>query len=455
MSFFSQMLAPRQRRAIAFAEPFWQGWFPASRSGQNVTVESALQVTAVLACVRVIAEGIAQVPLKLYKERDDGGSDPVKKHPLYRLLYRKPNAWQTSFEFREMLAAHTCLAGRFVCFKNIVRGQIRELIPFMPHEVCVEVDQYRRPVYRVSSEITGKTQDFPPESIWHLKGFSWNGYDGLKPLQLAREAIGLAMATEEAHALMHANGAQATGLYSVEDKLLPGQYESLRNWIEKNMTGENRFRPMILDRSAKFTPTSMTGVDSQHLETRRHQIEEICRSFKVFPQMIGYTDKTATFASAEAFFLAHVVHTLMPWYTRIEQSIDCNLLTDEDLDNGIYAGFNANALMRGAARDRAEYYFRLWQMGALNANEIRAYEEQNPYPGGDIYRAPTNMGDASDPDLGMQANPAGTQPAKQRPQQRGRFDVGRVLSALNEARIRGAASQLDEVLAELQTEPQE
>jgi HK97 family phage portal protein len=413
VSFLSKMMAPRQRRAQAFTEPFWSGWFPASRSGQNVTVETALQVTTVLACVRVIAEGIAQVPLKLYKERDDGGSDPAKDHPLYRVLYRRPNPWQTSFEFREMLAAHVCLAGRFVAFKNVVNGKIRELIPFLPHEVCVDVDQFRRPVYRVSSEITGQSQDFPAEAIWHVKGLSWNGYDGLKPLQLAREAIGLAMATEEAHALMHANGAQSTGIYSVDDKLLPDQFLALRNWVEKNMTGEARFRPMILDRGAKFVPTSMTGVDSQHLETRRHQIEEVCRIFRCAPLMVGYSDKTATYASAEQMFLAHVVHCLAPWYERIEQSIDCNLLSERDLDDGIYAKFNANALMRGAARDRAEYYFRLWQMGALNANEIRAYEEQNPYEGGEIYRAPVNMGDASDPELGMPSNPAGAAPAQQ------------------------------------------
>jgi HK97 family phage portal protein len=412
VSFLSRMMAPRQRRAQAFTEPFWSGWFPASRSGQNVTVETALQVTTVLACLRVIAEGVAQVPLNLHRKRKAGGSDVADDHPLHWLLSTRPNAWQTSFEFFEQLVFHTALCGRFIAFKNVVRGEVKELIPFLPHEVCVDVDQFRRPIYRVSSEITGQSQDFPASAIWHVKGPSWNGVDGLKPLQLAREAIGLAMATEEAHALMHANGAQATGIYSVDDKLLPDQFLALRNWVEKNMTGDARFRPMILDRGAKFMPTSMTGVDAQHLETRKHQIEEICRAFKCFPQMIGHTDKTATFASAEAFFLAHVVHCLSPWYRRIEQSINANLLTDTELRDGLHSKFNPNALMRGAARDRAEFYFRLWSMGALNANEIRALEDQNPYEGGEIYRAPVNMGDASDPELGspsMQPGAGGTQ----------------------------------------------
>jgi HK97 family phage portal protein len=152
---------------------------------------------------------------------------------------------------------------------------------------------------------------------------------------------------------------------------------------------------MILDRGAKFISTTMTGVDAQHLETRKLQIEEIARAFRVFPQMIGYSDKTATFASAEAFFIAHVVHTLMPWYRRVESSINVNLLGKKAVQAGYFAKFNANALLRGSAADRAAFYQSLWNMGALNANEIRELEDMNPYEGGNTYRVQLNMADAA------------------------------------------------------------
>jgi len=137
----------------------------------------------------------------------------------------------------------------------------------------------------------------------------------------------------------------------------------------------------------------MNGVDSQHLETRRFQIEEVCRAFRVMPIMIGHPDKTATYASAEQMFLAHVVHTLSPWYERIEQSADVNLLTKEEQDAGYYVKHLTNALMRGAAKDRAQFYWQMRQMGAINADEIRAFEEMNPREddGGKEFWTPGNM----------------------------------------------------------------
>jgi HK97 family phage portal protein len=199
------------------------------------------------------------------------------------------------------------------------------------------------------------------------------------------------MASEESHALLHANGGQPGGLYSVEGQLGADQYEKLRSWIEKQITRGNRFKPFVLDRGAKWTPTTMNGVDSEHINTRKHQIEEICRAFRVMPIMIGQSDKAATYASAEQMFLAHVVHTLSPWYERIEQSIACNLLSQSDNQLGYYAKFIPNALMRGAAKDRSEFYYKMWSMGALSPNDIRALEDTNPYEGGENYYTPANF----------------------------------------------------------------
>jgi len=360
-----------------------------SKSGKAVTIDTALDVVTVFACLRVLAEGMAQVPLKLFLEKVGGGKDPAKDHCLYDVLHRKPNPWQTSFEFRETLVYHVGLCGNFYAFKNIVGGSIRELIPLDPETVTPKRNADLSITYYVA--VNNEQKPFPAEAIWHVKGPSWNSWGGMGAVKHAREAIGLSIATEEAHAKLHANGAQASGVYSVDGNLTPEQYKALRGWVEESIAGENKFRPFILDRAAKWTQISMSGVDAQHLETRKHQVEEICRAFRVMPIMIGQADKAATYASAEQMFLAHVIHTLCPWYERIEQSIDVNLLTDADRKKGIYAKFLPNGLMRGASKDRADFYYKMWQMGAYNPNKILELEDENPYDGGDQYYVPANF----------------------------------------------------------------
>jgi HK97 family phage portal protein len=386
-----------RRTNEAFKESFWSDLisFARSRSGQSVTLASALEVTAVLGCVRVVSEDVAQVPLKLFRKREDGGSDEETDHPLSELLDVGPNDWQTGFDFIENLVIQAALGGNFYSFKNKVRGSIRELIPFPPGTVTETWDDFV-PTYSCVTA-SGAQKDFPAEAIWHLRGPSIDTKTGMAAVRAAREAIGLAMATEEAHAKLHANGAQASGMYSVEKTLDDKQYRALSSWIAAQIAGENRSKPLVLDSGAKWTPISMNGVDAQHLETRRHQIEEICRAFRVMPIMIGHADKAATYASAEQMFLAHVVYTLQPWFRRIEKSIYKHLLTREDRKAGLYVKFLPNALMRGAAKDRAEFYYKMWSMGTLNANQIRAMEEQNPYEGGEIYRVQLNTTDASKP----------------------------------------------------------
>jgi len=404
MAFFSRLSPHRNRNNQSFKEPFWQGFTTPAKSGQSVTAQSALQVSAVFACLRVISEGVAQIPCKTFRERPDGGSDVAKELPLYKLLYRRPNRWQTSFEFRENLVFQVALAGDFFAFKNIVRGQLKELIPLDPGSVTVDRSSNGTLTYRIHAQsattngeaystqsVFMEEKEFPAESIWHVRGPSWNTWMGLPAVTIARESIGLSIATEESQSLFHANGGQTSGMYSITGTLNDTQHKELSKWVEKHISGLNKFKPLILDREAKFNPTTMNGVDSQLIETRRFQIEEVCRAFRVMPIMIGHPDKTATYASAEQMFLAHVVHTLSPWYKRIEDSANVNLLTEQEQNADCYVKFITNALMRGAAKDRVEYYWKMWQMGNLNNNEMRALEEYNPREGGDEYFVPANM----------------------------------------------------------------
>jgi HK97 family phage portal protein len=452
MGYLASLVAP-QRRAAAYEERFWQENFVTrSMAGKSVTVDTALQVMAVLACVKVISEDVAQVSRGLFKKRAGAkqGSDEQRDHPVSKLLLRRPNPWQTGFEFLETVVIHTALAGRFVAFKNVVRDEVRELIPLLPNEVQPFkqdwLDGRQRLMYRIT--LNGEQREVPPSAVWHVKGPSWNGWDGMETLRLAREAIGLSIATEESHALMHANGAQTTGMWSLDGTLTPQQYKDIRDWIDRSITGANKFKPFVLDRGGKWIQTSMSGVDAQHIETRKFQIEEVCRAFRVMPIMIGFSDKTATFASAEQMFQAHVKYTLGGWFRRLEESIGLHLLTDDEWSQGLYFKFLPISLLRGTEKDRGEFYWRMWQMGALNANEIRGMEEMNPYEGGEVYRVPVNTAptDQDPDDAGADDRP---------PNQNRRLNVGRVLSARNERRIRDAESNLQEVLAELGEQEEE
>ena len=375
-------------------------------TGKTVNVGTAIEVATVFACCRVIGEGIAQVPLKLMRESADGKSrKPAKEHRLYSKLAFKPNRWQTSFEYREMIAWHVVLTGNHFSFINRMAGQIIELFPFQPGQIKVIRDDGGVLSYEATAD-DGSKKVYPAEAIWHVRGPSWNSWYGLEAVKLAREAIGLAMATEEAAGALHKNGVRPSGVYSVEGTLKDDGYKTLSDWIEKKIAGSgNSGKPLILDRSAKWISTQMTGIDAQTLDMRRFQIEEICRFARVMPIMVGYSDKAATYASAEQMFLAHVVHTLAPWYQRLEQSIDANLLTDTDRKNGIYSNFVEEGLLRGSLRDTKDTILGYVNGGILTPNEGRAKLDVNPDsdPESDKLRIPANIvGAASDQSKGAQ-----------------------------------------------------
>lgn len=372
-----------------------------SKSGASVNLDTAMRVSAVFACARVISEGIAQVPFKVKREsRSDVSRHPQKQdaidHPLFDLLHRQPNGWQTSYEFRETMALHALLAKGAYAFKNTValggrEPQVVELILLDPGRVTAVQNADWSMTYKVRGK-SGDVKEFPQEAIWHLRGPSWDGFEGLDVLKIAREAVGLAISTEESHAALHAKGVRSSGTYSVDGTLSPEQYKALKEWITKETAGaENAGGVMLLDRGAKWVSQAMTGIDSQHLETRRYQVEEVCRYFRVLPLMIGHSDKTQTFASAEQLFLAHIVHCLMPWYERIQQSAEVNLLTKAERAAGYYIKLSEAGLMRGAMKDTAEYLYRLTMAGIMERNEARGKLELNPLEGLDEPLTPVNM----------------------------------------------------------------
>lgn len=366
-----------------------------SFSGRQVTTTNAIQVSSVFACARVLGEGVAQVPLQLMREGPKGRSrEKATEHPLYNVLAYRPNSFQTSFEYRELLMWHAVLTGDHFSFINKgTRGQILELLPIDPGRVKVKQASDYSITYDIRRD-DGETKTFPAEAIWHVKGPSWNGFTGLEAVRLAREAIGLAMATEQASGQLHKNGVKPSGVYSVEGTLSDTQYKALSEWIYSTYSGsENAGKPLVLDRAAKWSGTQMSGIDAQSLETRRFQIEEICRYARVNPIMVFAESKNTTYASAEQMFLSHVVHTLAPWYQRLEQSIDANLLTEQDRKQGIYANFVEEGLLRGSAKDTKDALLGYVNGGLMTPNEGRAKLDMNPIDDGvsDELRVPVYL----------------------------------------------------------------
>lgn len=392
MAFF----APTARRNQAFDEPFWSDLASVvgSASGKAVTMRTAIQVATVFACCRVIGNGMAQVPFKLMK-KTGRVRRAATEHPLYRLLSLKPNDWQTSFEFRQMLAWHLELCGRAFVFKNIsVTGKILELIPLAPGQVNTRRDAETLKLLYDVTGTDGTFRTFDSRHIWHLRGPTLDGVDGLDVVKLAREAIGLAMATQEAAATLHKNGIRNSGVYSVEGSLSKPQYDDLAAWITKQFAGlQNAGKPMIIDRAAKFLNTSMTSVDAQSIETRKMQIEEICAFMGVLPIKIGHSDKTATFASAEEFSRAHREDCLSPRWESFEQSAMVNLLTDAELDAGLYCNFTEEGLLRGSAKDTKDILLGYVNGGLMYPNEGRDLLDLNPDndPASDQLRIPANI----------------------------------------------------------------
>lgn len=380
----------------------------ASKTGLRVTWETALQASTAMSCARVIAEGIAQVPLKLYRSLPNGGAEPARDHVLYDVVHSAPNAWTTSFEWRETAGLHLALVNRSYCYINQVSigsAKAVELLPLVPQQVRVERGDDHRPRHFVQFK-SGDEVEVPAERILHLRGPSWNGFEGLDGIRLAREAIGLALATEEHGARLFKNGATVGGILTTEQSLTPDQVKELKaGWSQAQAGLGNAYNTALMWGGIKWEPRAMQNDQAQWIEVRRFQVAEVCRFFRVLPIVIGEADKTATYASSEQMFLAHVIHTMQPWYRRIEDRLNLQLLTPAERKAGHFFRFSMTGLLRGSHRDRAEFYRVMHGLGALNPNEIRAFEELNPYEGGEQYLQPLNMVPAgSHPAAGPEGN---------------------------------------------------
>jgi len=364
-----------------------------SKTGISVNESSALTSTAVWACVRILSETLATLPLILYK-RLPRGKERAIDHSLYRLLHDRPNPEMTSVTFREALMAHLVTWGN--CYAEIEfetdRLTVKNLWPLRPDKMQVERNRETNEIiYKYSLPRAGGQVVLPAYRVWHIPGLGFDGLIGYSPISLAREAIGLSLATEEFGARFYSGGATPGGVLQYPKQMTKEAKENLRkSWNEQHSGLSNQHRIAILEEGMTFNKIGIPLNDAQFLETRKFQINEIARFFNVPPHMIGDLDR-ATFSNIEEQALEFVVYTMRPWLVRWEQSIKLKLLNEKEQDH--FAEFLVDGLLRGNIEARYRAYATGRQWGWLSANDVRETENQNPLPGkeGDIYLNPLNM----------------------------------------------------------------
>lgn len=374
-------------------DPFWYTDLSSggvSSSGPIVTPDGAMRVAAVYACIRVLAETVGSLPCILYNRLPDGGKERATGTALYELLHDFPNTWQTSVEFYEQNMYHLGLRGNGI--NEIVpgpRGPISELVPIHPDRVtAVERMPDNTLRYTISDpERRTRTRTLMSNDVFHIRGLTSDGILGLSPITHLRNAIGLAMSAEDSGARLFRQGVRPSGVLEHPQKLSDEAYARLKRAQQEHAGTNNAYRTMILEEGMKWSQVSLSNRDAQFLETRKFQIAEIARMFRVPPHMIQDLDK-ATFSNIEHQGIDFVVHTIRPWLVRIEKAIKRDLIINHRRQ---FAEFLVDALLRGDFASRMNGYAVAIQNEIFSRNEVREMENRNPVPGGDEFRNPITV----------------------------------------------------------------
>ena len=359
-------------------------------SGKSVTERTALQTTAVYACVRIISETVASLPLHVY-EYTESGKEKVYEHPLYRLLHDIPNPEMNSFILREVMMMHLLLWGN--SYSQIIRngrGEVIALYPLLPDKMTVDRAADGRLYYTYTSDKQG-TIVFGKDDILHIVGLGFDGLIGHSPIAMAKNAVGLSIAAEEYGSSFFSNSGTPSGV--LEHPGVLKEPEKVRAaWNAAYGGSGNAHRVAVLEENMHFNPISINPHEAQFLETRKFQVNEICRIFRVPPHMIADLDKSS-FNNIEHQSLEFVTNTIRPWLVRIEQSIFQQLLSEEE-QKKIFVKFNVDGLLRGAFQSRMSGYAIGIQNGFISPNDVRELEDMNLIPdelGGNRYLCNGNM----------------------------------------------------------------
>lgn len=398
MGIFSGLFKSRDKPQNSTAGSAYRFYMGGTTSGKAVTERSAMQMTAVYSCVRILAEAIAGLPIHLYKYKPDGGKEKAIDHPLYLLLHDEPNPEMSSFVFRETLMTHLLLWGN--AYAQVIRNGRNEVValyPLMPNKMTVDRDEQGQLYYeyqRSNDEAPtskGSTVVLKPADVLHIPGLGFDGLVGYSPIAMAKNAIGMAIACEEYGAKFFANGAAPGGVLEHPGTIKDPQ-RVRESWQSTFGGSGNSNKIAVLEEGMKYTPIGISPEQAQFLETRKFQINEIARIFRVPPHMVGDLEKSS-FSNIEQQSLEFVKYTLDPWVIRWEQSIQRTLLTPEE-KKLYYVKFNVEGLLRGDYQSRMNGYAIGRQNGWMSANDIRELENLDRIPaeeGGDLYLINGNM----------------------------------------------------------------
>jgi HK97 family phage portal protein len=398
MGIFSSLFRSRDAPQNSTAGSAYTFFFGGSTSGKAVTERSAMQMTAVYSCVRILAEAVAGLPLNLYRYTEDGGKEKAIDHPLYLLLHDEPNPEMSSFVFRETLMTHLLLWGN--AYAQIIRngkGEVIALYPLMPNKMSVDRGSQGQLYYtyqRGTDEALrdkNQTAILRPSDVLHIPGLGFDGLVGYSPIAMAKNAIGMAIACEEYGAKFFANGATPGGVLEHPGTIKDPQ-RVRESWQSTFGGSGNANKIAVLEEGMKYTPIGISPEQAQFLETRKFQINEIARIFRVPPHMVGDLEKSS-FSNIEQQSLEFVKYTLEPWVTRWEQTIQRSLLSTGEKSR-YFVKFNLEGLLRGDYQSRMNGYATARQNGWMSANDIRELENLDRIPaeeGGDLYLINGNM----------------------------------------------------------------
>ncbi len=398
MGFLSGLFRSRDAPRNSTSGSAYRFFMGSSTSGKRVNERSAMQMTAVYSCVRILSEAVAGLPLHLYQYTDKGSKEKAVDNPLYFLLHDEPNTEMTSFVFRETLMTHLLLWGN--AYSQIIRngkGEVMGLYPLMPDRMTVGRDEKGRLYYEymVSSDDAKTLKDgtvrLSPYDVLHIPGLGFDGLVGYSPIAMAKNAIGLAIAAEEYGSKFYANGATPSGILEY-----PGTVKEpdkvRESWNAGFGGSSNAHKIAVLEEGMKYTPISISPNEAQFLETRKFQINEIARIFRVPPHMVGDLEKSS-FSNIEQQSLEFVKYTLEPWLVRWEQAMQRSLIPQDDKSK-YFIKFNVDGLLRGDYQSRMQGYATARQNGWMSANDIRELENLDRIPaedGGDLYLINGNM----------------------------------------------------------------
>jgi HK97 family phage portal protein len=417
MSIFSGLFRSRDKPTDSTTGSTYRFLFGGTTSGKAVTERSAMQMTAVYSCVRILSEAIAGLPIHLYRSGDDGSKEKATDHPLYFILHDEPNPEMTSFVFRETLMTHLLLWGN--AYAQIIRngkGEVVALYPLMPNRMTVDrgEDGHLYYEYQTSQEeahtMNGSRVRLSPYDVLHIPGLGFDGLVGYSPIAMAKNSIGMAIACEEYGAKFFANGATPGGI--LEHPGVVKDPDKVRDsWNAAFGGSSNSNKVAVLEEGMKYTPISISPEQAQFLETRKFQIDEIARIFRIPPHMIGDLEKSS-FSNIEQQSLEFVKYTLDPWVCRWEQSMQRVLLTQDEKKEYFFK-FNVDGLLRGDYQSRMNGYATGRQNGWMSANDIRELENLDRIPsedGGDLYLINGNMTKLADAGIFAAAAPAKEEP---------------------------------------------